>query len=287
MQLAALLTAINACHGTRLSLGPAYAGGEQGAVAIIDETGKPLVLKWGHDPSIADRFRSAQVATETLRRLGYPAPHYRYGGVIGETGYSIHEALPGQPLGTVMLSLLPRLLELNRLQRERSPLPADDWWHWLVQSVLVGCGSYCLPQSLEAYSPRTRALLDRLQALASTVTDVPMRTTDIVHLDFHPGNILVQHGAISGVIDWDGVRSGDASFDLVTLLFYTRDAAVRQVLWSSLDALSSPAAIGLGLAHLVVRQLDWSIRYHADPVVTGWIDRAATVLAERDQRTNL
>ena len=42
MQLAALLTAINACHGTQLSLGSAYAGGEQGAVAIIDETGKPL-----------------------------------------------------------------------------------------------------------------------------------------------------------------------------------------------------------------------------------------------------
>ena len=81
-------------------------------------------------------------------------------------------------------------------------------------------------------------------------------------------------------------RWPDASFDLVTLLFYTTDAAVRQVLWASLDALASPAAIGLGLAHLAVRQLDWSIRYHADHVVTDWIDRAATVLAECDHRTN-
>ena len=40
-----------------------------------------------------------------------------------------------------------------------------------------------------------------------------------MHLDFHPGNVLVDGGRVTGVVDWDGAGRGDRLFDLVTLRF--------------------------------------------------------------------
>ena len=42
---------------------------------------------------------------------------------------------------------------------------------------------------------------------------------DIVHGDFAPENVLARRGHLSGVIDWEQCRVGDARIDLVGLLF--------------------------------------------------------------------
>ena len=46
-------------------------------------------------------------------------------------------------------------------------------------------------------------------------TQLPGR--DVVHWDFHPGNLLAVDGELTAVIDNDFVTVGDAAFDLVAL----------------------------------------------------------------------
>jgi len=71
-------------------------------------------------------------------------------------------------------------------------------------------------------------LLNAAQPAATAASDNPSRPGDIVHWDFNPANILIEGDRITGVIDWEGMRIGAASFDLVTLLFYGyRNARVR------------------------------------------------------------
>jgi aminoglycoside phosphotransferase (APT) family kinase protein len=38
----------------------------------------------------------------------------------------------------------------------------------------------------------------------------------VLHLDFHPGNILIQDGRVTGVIDWPNMALGDPASDVAT-----------------------------------------------------------------------
>lgn len=277
----ALVSAINARHGLQLIPGMRYAWGEQGALAVHDATGATFVLKWSADAGMDERVHRARLVTEHLRDWGYPVPRYLFEGVVDDLHYSLQEALPGRPIGSVSLTHLPRLLELNALQRGASPLPAGDWPQWIVGSVLDGFDSYCVLASLEGYSRSTRALLAEVQSLAVRYSNAACPTIDIVHFDFNPVNILDDDGQISGVVDWDGATSGDCAFDVVTLLFYARqDQDARRALWRHLNVDSTPGAVSLYLAHLIVRQVDWSIRHHDDATVGLWVDNANNLLSE-------
>ncbi|MEV5327502.1 phosphotransferase [Nonomuraea fastidiosa] len=92
---------------------------------------------------------------------------------------------------------------------------------------------------------------------------------DLVHTDFHAGNVLVDaDGAITGVIDWDGARRGDAAFDLFTLRF---DLAHRAP-WLHVDV---PETVALRCwAHMSLRLVDWAIRHFSASEVTYWLEVA-------------
>jgi hypothetical protein len=277
----ALVSAINARHGLQLTLGERYPRGEQGAFAVHDATGAEFVLKWSIDTSMRERIHRASLVTDHLRDRGYPVSRYRFHGVVDDVYYTLREALPGQPIGTVSLAHLPRLLELNALQRGSSPLAASNWPQSIVGSVLNGCDGYCVVASLDGYSRTTRALLAEVQGHAARYSDTACPTADIVHFDFNPVNILADDGRVSGVVDWDGTMTGDCTFDLVTLLFYARrDHEARRALWRHLGIHSTLGAVSLYLAHLTVRQVDWSIRHHDEQTIELWVDNACSLLRE-------
>jgi aminoglycoside phosphotransferase (APT) family kinase protein len=138
---------------------------------------------------------------------------------------------------------------------------------------------FCLHESLERYDDRTRRLLDRVREVGR---DEPggMTGDDLVHLDFHTGNVLVdEHGELTGIVDWDGIGRGDRRFGLVTLRF---DAHVRlagtDLTWFDelLDHVLSPAVLRLYWAHMSLRLVDWSIRHHTPADTTLWLDFAET-----------
>ena len=100
-----------------------------------------------------------------------------------------------------------------------------------------------------------------------------------MHLDFSAANILAADGEITGVIDWEAAVRGDRAFDLVTLQFYAfDDPSVRQPLWDRALELSGPAAVKLYFAHMILRQTEWSIRFHSSATVEFFFRRARTIL---------
>ncbi|WP_156251456.1 phosphotransferase [Pseudactinotalea terrae] len=63
-------------------------------------------------------------------------------------------------------------------------------------------------ESLERYAGRTRDLLSRVQEAGREVDR--LEGEDLVHLDYHPGNVLVgSDGRVTAIIDGDGWARGD------------------------------------------------------------------------------
>jgi len=280
MTPAMMLQTINARHGTAFALGGRFAGGEQGAFAIVDPEGKRFALKW-QAAARPEPFQPARDVTELLRARGYPLPCYVYDGTIDGTAYLIQEVLPGDPMGTLEARYIPRLLELNELQAGLAPSPSRAWPVLIIRSVLEGFDKFCVIASLRDYSTTTAELLARLQALVTANADVALPTNDIVHFDFTAANILVVNGEISGVIDWDAPCAGDRAFDLATLLFYAGDQPeLRAMLVRYYVERASWDTLRLYLAHMIVRQLDWSIRYHERAVVEHWLGVSQLIARE-------
>jgi aminoglycoside phosphotransferase (APT) family kinase protein len=114
-----------------------------------------------------------------------------------------------------------------------------------------------------------------------THQDEPHRTNDIVHTDFQQANILVDDGQISGVVDWDGSFAGDCTFDIATLLFYSYDVPeMREQLWHYALARASLKLLSVYMAHLILRQVDWSLRYHDQATSERYIIRSQRLLQE-------
>ena len=80
-------------------------------------------------------------------------------------------------------------------------------------------------------------------------------------------------------IDWEGSCAGDGTFDLATLLFYAYDVLdVREYLLRAIKQRVNPAILGVYMAHLILRQVDWSIRYHNQATVDHYLRVAQDVL---------
>lgn len=144
---------------------------------------------------------------------------------------------------------------------------------------MEGYGQWCIIDSFRKYSDETAAMLDTLQNIVRAHgADCPKRA-DVVHFDFNTSNILIEDEQITGVIDWEGSESGDCAFDLATLLFYTyphRD--FRDRLWSELLKRTPRGAAPVYLTHMIVRQVDWSIRNHERPAVDYYLQLSRAVL---------
>ena len=110
--------------------------------------------------------------------------------------------------------------------------------------------------------------------------DLP--SEDVVHVDFHHRNVLLAEGAVAAVIDWEGCRSGDAAFDLVTLAFGLTvarvPAAARERMWDEARRRAAPDALRAYVAHMALRQVDWSIRHRTAADVDHWLGVAHTFL---------
>lgn len=95
-----------------------------------------------------------------------------------------------------------------------------------------------------------------------------------MHLDFHPGNVVVVDDQMSGLVAWNGIGRGDRLFTLVTLLFdlahgrrfrpgYLQAGEEEPITTRVVDRLVEVPRDGLRhwWAHISLRQVDWTIRH--------------------------
>jgi len=284
---AELLQRMNVLHQTNFALSEKYPDGEQGAYVVTDHLNKRWVLKWTPGAHNLQWMQGAKTVTDLLRSLNYPAPYYLLIGKIPEGIYSIQSVLPGSPLRTLTPTLLPRLLELNELQIGRAIPGRKDWHQEVINTVLLGGDGYCLHASLQQHSQGTANLLQTLQTLVMEHQGEPHRNSDIVHGDFQHSNILIHNGQISGIVDWDGSFAGDCTFDIATLLFYSYDVVeVRERLWEYALERISLKLLSMYFAHLILRQVDWSLRYHDHATSERYITRGQMLLREITHRSH-
>jgi aminoglycoside phosphotransferase (APT) family kinase protein len=285
-----LVDQINARYRTSFRALGRYPVGENGAFRLVDSAGARFVLKWSARHEHVALFRAAATIADQLRPLGYPTPRYVLCGSLGEGSFGVQRALPGRPGPITNPAAVNQLVALNDLHVDRGgwlagAFPARPAWaEEVVRAVTDGYAehNYCVLESLATYSTATAHLLDVLQTFVKLHADeVGARDqNDIVHFDYSPANILFAGGRLVGVVDWEGVRAGDRLFDLATLLFYTCPMPdVQHRLWELALERGQPGVLGVYLAHMLVRQVDFSIRHHGSEAVDQWQTYARSLVA--------
>ena len=194
--------------GVRLTLEGRPRGGEVGAAYV----------RWSDEHRSVLTMGSARVASliDLARTVGVAAPRYELAVPDGDLTYLVQTLLPGAPPTTVDKALVEQMIEINSrlvgLLRNRADLPVPSLF------LRTGGPGFCLHEPLARYDRRTAEVLAWVRDVGA---DGDMADgDDLMHLDFHPGNVLVDAGALSGVVDWDGAARGDGRLDLVTLRFY-------------------------------------------------------------------
>lgn len=258
-------------------------GGESGAHKFIGPDGRPLVIKWDSRPESRELRGEAAILSERLRVVAaWPVPAE---SVVDarEVRFVIQEFMPGIPPQQLDHRLVEQLLELHsrRLGLARS----DDPIHWptaLIKTLVLGGEGYCRHASLRDYNRRTRSLIERVEAFGDTIDAEDLTGDDVVHWDLHPGNLLIDDGALAAVIDTDFSVVGDAAFDLVMLamtsLSLPCEPGVRTKLFAAAFDHLDDLRAQVYLAHLLIRLIDWPIRRGQPNEVEFWLARAEELL---------
>jgi aminoglycoside phosphotransferase (APT) family kinase protein len=289
LDAASVLEQLRTATGTGLELIGPLPGGEVGAALVRWPDGRNGVLThWGDasDEGWAHVQRTAELL-DVARGAGIPAPRYELVTRLPDRIAVVQERLPGEPPSRVDLAMVEHLVAIAGrgadLLQDRPDVPATELY------LLRSGPGFCLHQPLAQYDDRTRRLLDLIRRIG-TASPHRMHGDDLVHTDFHPGNVLVDRtGAVTGVVDWDGVGRGDHRFALVTLRFdlavpgvdaqdrSARSAAARW-LDNRIDELVDQATLRAYWAHMGLRLVDWAIRHHGPDEVDRWLTVAASRL---------
>ena len=94
----------------------------------------------------------------------------------------------------------------------------------------------------------------------ATPVDVPDKW---LHGDLHPRNILVNRGAISGIIDWGDLTSGDIATDLASIWMLFSEQKARQQAIAEYGTISDAT---------LNRAKGWAIFFGVVLLDTGLID---------------
>ncbi|HET6531530.1 MAG TPA: phosphotransferase [Actinoplanes sp.] len=274
--------------GVRLVLEGPCPGGEVGAAYVRWPDGRRSVLNEGHT-------RTGPLL-DLARAAGVPTARQELSAHIDGVRVIVQQRLPGTPPTTIDASLVRQMVDLNDRLAGLLAVPQDGAHaghphqrhqraagHQRAASrraaqpaelYLTDDGpGFCLHRPLAAHSRRTARLLAWVHEVGSA--DTPADGDDLVHLDYQPGNVLVQDGRITGLIDWDGAGRGDRHLDLVVLRFYLlhQAPALTGIVDERLTGVD-PARVRAYWAHISLRQVDWSIRHHDAATVDRWLDIA-------------
>ena len=194
---------------------------DSGQNNFVIDTGDLIVRVPRHDEARHDLAREAGILAVLAPRLPLPVPTPQL-RTVGAHVVAVHCKLPGQPLlsldgmtDTQKLELAGELalflqalhaIPVGLLPAETAADPMAEW-----RALRDQLEAKALPLLPAAVGNSIRARFDRFvgQALVTPRT--------ITHGDFGTGNILVDNGKVSGIIDFAGCGIGDPAYDLASL----------------------------------------------------------------------
>lgn len=116
---------------------------------------------------------------------------------------------------------------------------------------------------LERLSEVLGALAAPLNAAWKAALAAPVTTKRVwLHGDLHARNVLVDHGTLSGIIDWGDITSGDCATDLAAFWALFEDAEARR---------AGLAAYGVQDDD-VLRSMGWAVSFGSVLLETGRTD---------------
>jgi aminoglycoside phosphotransferase (APT) family kinase protein len=181
-------------------------------------------------PGLANRL---SVSIPAPIKMGKPSTDYPY-------PFSIYKWLPGKSINLLTLTeqekeqlafdLSKFLKELQAIMDIKGPEPGQhNWWRGDHVSVYDKGAREQIAELAEIIdAPRALALWD--QACATRWNKAPIW----IHGDFAIGNILMDSGKLSAVIDFGGAAVGDPACDLVIAWTYLSGKA-REIFISKMD----------------------------------------------------
>jgi hypothetical protein len=264
------------------ALVPAEGGESASTFLATGRDGSIGVLKIipGADGDSVGRLRAL---AEQPRRRGYPAARPHACGQVAGMAFWLQERLPGTVLerAPVPGCLVPEALRLNDAQAGLGD-GASRLSELIAATLTTSGDGYCVHATLEV-RPDTRELLAVVRQTADRCLAAVPERDDFVHYDFTLANLLTTGTGISGVIDINPpVLTGDRAFDLATVLFYLYDRdGTRERLRDRALELTSRPALNAYLAHMLLRQVDWSLRHHpGTPATAHHLDLARLVAGD-------
>ena len=257
--------------GVELAVDGHSTAGQVGAAYVRWPDGHRSVLTYAPGPALA-LCQATATNLHYARRAGVPAPEYELVVDLGDEVALVQQLLPGSPPEQVDVDLIEQMLTINH-RMYRILAGAADIATVPLHLTESGPG-FCLHEPLQAHNDRTRRLLGWVHEVGASVPPM-MAGDDLVHVDYHPGNVLVHDGVISGVVDWVGAARGDARFAIVVMRFAggLSDQAIARI-DRALEEELTEEELRPYWAALSLRLVDWSIRHFTDADTERWLDLA-------------
>jgi aminoglycoside phosphotransferase (APT) family kinase protein len=220
--------------------------------AAPDPFSDNLVIRLFGPSEVSARATFEAAVQSAVAQLDYPAPDVFFSATHDEIlarEFLIMRHMPGHTLGKELMAtddqgiahrlktLLPGVSEkVNRLW----PVMAAAHFrlHQLsvepLKSALTAAGisvsAFTLEGRLDAL--RIASLKVELAGLRPVVAWLdanrpPQHRLAVCHCDFHPFNILLQNGRVSGVLDWANTMIGDPAMDLGFTLVAIADGPIK------------------------------------------------------------
>ena len=249
-------------------LGACAPGGRsEGAWFATASDGAPVVLKWSPDETMADRYAALLPRLDELRARGVPVPQYLHVGAFDGGTLSAQRFLPGRsedkPSPAVVASMVRCIAAKAGIGGPRPAADQRRWGAFVVGALTVGQDGRAMHEPLRTGGRRSTAVLDRVEAVGADADPGWFPADELVHGDLHTDNVLIDDGALCGIIDWEDACAGDHRFDLVAFAFDLDGH--NQPIWDVVDAAGfAPRVLRAYVALLTLKCTASAILHHPE-----------------------
>lgn len=266
-------------------LGARVPGGRsQGAWFATAADGAPVVLKWSPGEAMAGRYAALLPGLDALRAHGVPVPEYLHVGMFDGGTLSAQRLLPGRsqdnPSAAVIESVAACVATKAGIAGPPPSFDQSGWGAFVVRMLTGGGDGAAMHERLRTGDRRTAAVLDRIQTIGANSDSERFPDDGLVHHDLHTDNILIDDGALSGIIDWEDACVGDHRFDLVAFAFDLDGH--DQPVWNIVDAAGfDPQVLRAYVALLTLKCTASAILHHPEDLIRQ-LDRAERLFDRYD-----